>query len=46
MDDMTDLEKWALFLQYANVPEYREAVNKVTDSKPTMTISRLMLTKK
>jgi hypothetical protein len=25
--DMTDMDKWALFFQYANIPEYRETVN-------------------
>jgi hypothetical protein len=35
VDDMTDLEKWVLFLQYANIPEYRETVNvnKVIESR-------------
>ncbi len=25
--DMTDLEKWAIFFQYANEPTYRDTVN-------------------
>jgi hypothetical protein len=40
---MTDLEKWALFLQYANVPEYREAVNKVIDSKEALQMAGNLL---
>jgi predicted transposase/invertase (TIGR01784 family) len=43
VDDMTDLEKWALFLQYANVPEYREAVNKVIDSKEALQMAGSLL---
>ena len=43
VDDMTDLEKWALFLQYANVPEYREAVNKVIDSKEAFQMAGSLL---
>ena len=43
VDDMTDLEKWALFLRYANVPEYREAVNKVIDSKEALQMAGSLL---
>lgn len=28
VDDMTDLEKWAVFFQYASEPNHRETVNK------------------
>ena len=31
--DLTDLEKWALFFRYANVPKYRDAVNEIIRSK-------------
>jgi predicted transposase/invertase (TIGR01784 family) len=31
--DMTDLEKWAVFFRYANVPTHRETVNKIIESK-------------
>jgi predicted transposase/invertase (TIGR01784 family) len=34
--DMTDLEKWAVFFRYADVPEYRETVNKVIESKEAL----------
>jgi len=33
---MTDLEKWAVFLQYANVPTHRETVNKIIESKEAL----------
>ena len=33
VDDMTDLEKWAVFFQYASEPNHRETVNKVIASK-------------
>ena len=36
VDDMTDLEKWAIFFRYANVPEYRNTVNKVIESKEAL----------
>ncbi|MDR3165692.1 MAG: Rpn family recombination-promoting nuclease/putative transposase [Synergistaceae bacterium] len=41
--DMTDLEKWALFLQYANIPEYREIVNKVIQSKEALQMAGSLL---
>ncbi len=34
--DMTDLEKWAVFFRYADVPKYREIVNKVIESKEAL----------
>jgi predicted transposase/invertase (TIGR01784 family) len=40
---MTDLEKWALFLQYANMPEYRETVNKVIQSKVALQMAGSLL---
>jgi predicted transposase/invertase (TIGR01784 family) len=43
VDDMTDLEKWALFLQYANIPEYRETVNKVIQSKEALQMAGSLL---
>ena len=30
---MTDLEKWAVFLRFADIPAYRETVNRVIASK-------------
>ena len=34
--DMTDLEKWALFFRYADIPKYRDRVNEVIESKEAM----------
>lgn len=41
---MTDLEKWAIFFRYANVPECRNIVNDVIDSKEALKVAgeRLM----
>ena len=30
---MTDLEKWAVFLEYADIPAHRERINKIIESK-------------
>jgi predicted transposase/invertase (TIGR01784 family) len=43
VDDMTDLEKWALFLRYANIPEYRETVNKVIQSREALQMAGSLL---
>jgi predicted transposase/invertase (TIGR01784 family) len=43
VDDMTDLEKWALFLRYANIPEYRETVNRVIQSKEALQMAGSLL---
>jgi predicted transposase/invertase (TIGR01784 family) len=40
---MTDLEKWALFLQYANIPEYRETVNRIIESKEALQMAGSLL---
>ena len=36
VDEMTDLEKWAVFFRYANIPKYRETINKVIASKEAL----------
>lgn len=36
VDDMTDLEKWAVFFRYANEPTYRGTVNEVIASKEVL----------
>jgi len=36
VEDMTDLEKWAVFFRYANEPNQRETVNKVIESKEVL----------
>jgi predicted transposase/invertase (TIGR01784 family) len=36
VSEMTDLEKWAVFFQYADVPAQRETVNKIIESKEAL----------
>lgn len=36
VDEMTDLEKWAVFFQYASEPLHRDIVNKVIASKEVL----------
>ena len=43
VNDMTDLEKWAVFFRYADVPAYREAVNKVIESKEVLQVAGSLL---
>ena len=43
VEDMTDLEKWAVFFRFANIPEYRETVNKVIDSKEALQMAGNLL---
>jgi predicted transposase/invertase (TIGR01784 family) len=43
VDDMTDMEKWALFLRYANIPEYRETVNRIIQSKEALQMAGSLL---
>ena len=40
---MTDLEKWAVFFQFANVPKYRDAVNRVIASKEALQMAGNLL---
>ena len=44
VEDMTDLEKWAVFFRYASEPTHRETVNKVIASKEVLQMAgnRLM----
>ena len=44
VNDMTDLEKWAVFFRYASEPTYRETVNEVIASKEVLQMAgnRLM----
>lgn len=39
VEEMTDLEKWAVFFQYASVPEYRETVNQVIESEEAIQVA-------
>ena len=41
--DMTDLEKWAIFFQYASDPGYRDTVNKVIASKEALQMAGNLL---
>lgn len=41
--EMTDLEKWSVFFQYAPDPKYREAVNKVIASEEVLTVAGELL---
>ena len=43
ISDMTDLEKWSVFLRYANVPTHREIVNKVIESKEVLQMAGSLL---
>ena len=43
VDDMTDMEKWAVFFRFASIPEYREAVNKVIASKEVLQMAGNLL---
>ena len=43
VDDMTDLEKWAVFFQYASEPTYRETVNEVIASKEVLQMAGNLL---
>jgi len=43
VNDMTDLEKWAVFFRYADVLEYRETVNKVIESKEVLQVAGNLL---
>ena len=41
--DMTDLEKWAVFFQYASEPQERETVNEVIASKEALQMAGNLL---
>ena len=43
VSDMTDLDKWAVFFQYANIPTHRETVNKVIESKEVLQMAGSLL---
>ena len=43
IDDMTDLEKWAVFFQYANKAPYRQTVNKIIESKEALQMAGELL---
>ena len=43
VDDMTDLEKWAVFFRYANEPNHRKTVNEVIASKEVLQMAGNLL---
>lgn len=43
VDDMTDLEKWAVFFRYASEPTYRGTVNEVIASKEVLQMAGELL---
>lgn len=43
VSDMTDLDKWSVFLQYAPDPEHRETVNKVIESEEVLQVAGNLL---
>ncbi len=42
-DDMTDLEKWAIFFRYANDSKHREKMNEVIESKEALQMASELL---
>lgn len=43
VSEMTDLDKWSVFLQYAPDPEHRETVNKVIESEEVLQVAGNLL---
>ena len=43
VETMTDLEKFSVFLEYADNPAYRETVNKVIESEEVLTVASNLL---
>ena len=43
VNDMTDLEKWAVFFEYADIPSQRETVNKIIGSKEALQMAGELL---
>jgi predicted transposase/invertase (TIGR01784 family) len=43
VSDMTDLEKWAVFFRYADVPTHRGTVNEVIESKEVLRMAGSLL---
>ena len=40
---MTDLEKWAVFFRYADIPRFRQTVNNVIESKEALQMAGNLL---
>ena len=43
ISDMTALDKWSVFFQYASDPKYRETVNKVIESEEVLSVAGELL---
>jgi predicted transposase/invertase (TIGR01784 family) len=43
VEEMTDLEKWAVFLRYASMPKHREKLNKVIETKEALQMAGKLL---
>jgi predicted transposase/invertase (TIGR01784 family) len=43
VEEMTGLEKWAVFLRYASMPNYREKLNKVIETKEALQMAGELL---
>ena len=43
VNDMTDLEKWAVFFEYADIPSERERVNKIIETKEALQMAGELL---
>jgi len=43
VDEMTDMERFSVFLRYAENPDYREIVNKVIESKEGLAVAGELL---
>jgi predicted transposase/invertase (TIGR01784 family) len=43
VEQMTDLEMWAVFLRYAEHPDYRDIVNRIIESKEALNVASELL---
>jgi len=43
VDEMTDLEKWAVFLRYADSPDHRGVVNRILESREGLNVAGELL---
>ena len=43
VDQMTDLEMWAVFLRYAEIPDCRDIVNRIIESKEALSVASELL---
>jgi len=43
VEQMTDLELWSIFLRYAELPDYRDIVNRIIESKEALSVASELL---